>query len=82
VNIGAVISDFLHDLCQMFNPAEVWKAVTYRNEWTDAPSRMRVKEELAGGYRVRSFDGDLLMFDVDRKSGRVRVAAARRAGGR
>lgn len=56
---------------------DLWNALTYRNEWTNASPHFPAKE--GGGYEVRTFQGDLVMFDVNRKTGRVRVAAARRA---
>jgi hypothetical protein len=57
---------------------DLWNLLTYRNEWTNASPGFPAKKE-GDQYELRTFQGDLLLFDVDRKSGRVRVAAARRA---
>lgn len=50
---------------------DLWDALTYRNEWTTMPPRFPARAE--------PNEYELVMFNVDRKTGRVRVAAARRA---
>ena len=54
---------------------DLWNALTYRNEWTNAPARMRMHGPAdAPGKRYK-----LVMWKVDRRTGEVWMAAAQGA---
>lgn len=50
---------------------ELWNAVTYRNEWTNASPRF------PAGTAGKTYD--LLMIEVDREGKKLRIGGARAA---
>jgi hypothetical protein len=58
---------------------EIWEALTYRTGGELPPPRPVPPRPR---YRQQVIEGELLMFEVDRRTGKVRFAAARREPGR